>query len=114
MGPLPESMLAKGHPAERPVLVPFETVKRRGPLPPPVIACGTVQHLHRGRMRQAIRTFSDLAEKLKMDVHDLMRQCNGKTPPGKALVKGLAKELEISESQLEKLAEEVQEDLSAQ
>jgi hypothetical protein len=33
----------------------------------------------------------DLADKLKMDVTDLMRQCNGKVSPSKALVKGLAK-----------------------
>jgi hypothetical protein len=30
------------------------------------------------------RTFVDLAEKLKMDVHDVMRQCNGHAPPSKA------------------------------
>jgi hypothetical protein len=30
-----------------------------------------------------------------MDVADLMKQCNGKIPPSKALVKGLAKELNI-------------------
>jgi hypothetical protein len=30
------------------------------------------------------RTFADLAEKLKMPVEDLMRQCNGKVPPSKA------------------------------
>jgi hypothetical protein len=46
-----------------------------------------------------------------MPVEDLMRQCNGKAPPSKALVKGLAKELEIDESFLEKLAEEVRKDL---
>jgi ribosome-binding protein aMBF1 (putative translation factor) len=57
------------------------------------------------------RTFIDLADKLQMDVTDLMRQCNGHASPSKALVKGLAKELEISESQLEKLAEEVRRDL---
>ena len=44
------------------------------------------------------RTFIDLAAKLKMDVTDLMRQCNGKVSPSKALVKGLAKELDIDES----------------
>jgi hypothetical protein len=33
-----------------------------------------------------------------MDVNDLMRQCNGKVSPSKALVKGLAKELDIDES----------------
>jgi ribosome-binding protein aMBF1 (putative translation factor) len=61
---------------------------------------------------QKSRTFVDLAEKLKMPVEDLMRQCNGKVPPSKALVKGLARELEINESYLEKLAEEVRKDLS--
>ena len=34
-----------------------------------------------------VRKFYDLAEKLKMDVTDLMRQCNGKVSPSKALVK---------------------------
>jgi transcriptional regulator with XRE-family HTH domain len=58
------------------------------------------------------RTFSGLAEKLKMDVTDLMRQCNGKAPPSKALVKGLAKELGIDESFLDRLAEEVRKDLA--
>jgi ribosome-binding protein aMBF1 (putative translation factor) len=58
-----------------------------------------------------MRNFVDLAEKLKMDVTDLMRQCNGHAPPSKALVKGLARELDISESYLEKLAEEVRKDL---
>jgi transcriptional regulator with XRE-family HTH domain len=53
------------------------------------------------------RTFADLAEELKMDVTDLMRQCNGKVPPSKALVKRLAKELGIDESFLNRLAEEV-------
>jgi hypothetical protein len=57
------------------------------------------------------RTFIDLAEKLKMDVTDLMRQCNGHASPSKALVKGLARELDISESYLDKLAEEVRKDL---
>ena len=58
-----------------------------------------------------MRTFVDLAEKLKMDVHDLMHQCNGHAAPSKALVKGLARELDINESYLEKLAEEVRKDL---
>jgi transcriptional regulator with XRE-family HTH domain len=58
-----------------------------------------------------MRTFQDLADKLKMDVTDLMRQCNGKVPPTKALVKGLAKELDITESYLDKLAEEVRKGL---
>jgi transcriptional regulator with XRE-family HTH domain len=57
------------------------------------------------------RTFADLAKKLQMNVNDLMRQCNGKTPPSKALVKGLAKELNIDESFLNRLAEEVRKDL---
>jgi hypothetical protein len=48
-------------------------------------------------------TFVDLAEKLKMDVTDLMKQCNGKTMPSK----GLARELGINESYLDKLAEDV-------
>jgi transcriptional regulator with XRE-family HTH domain len=56
---------------------------------------------------QKSRTEQDLGEKLRIPVEDLMRQCNGKTPPSKALVKGLAKELDINESYLEKLAEEV-------
>ena len=46
-----------------------------------------------------------------MDVHDLMRQCNGQAPRSKALVKGLARELDINESYLEKLAEEVRKGL---
>jgi transcriptional regulator with XRE-family HTH domain len=58
-----------------------------------------------------MRTFQDLAEKLKMPVEDLMRQCNGKAPPSKALVKGLAKELGIEESFLNRLADEVRKDL---
>ena len=57
------------------------------------------------------RTFADLAEKLKMDVTDLMRQCNGKVSPSKALVKGLAKELDVDESFLNRLADEVRKDL---
>jgi transcriptional regulator with XRE-family HTH domain len=60
-----------------------------------------------------IPTFADLAEKLGMDVTDLRRQCNAKAPPSKAMVKGLARELEIDESFLEKLAEEVRKDLGA-
>lgn len=60
-----------------------------------------------------LRTFVDLAEKLKMDVVDLMRQVNGKAAPSKALVKGLTRELDISESYLDKLAEEVRKDLGA-
>ena len=58
-----------------------------------------------------MRNFIDLAEKLKMDVHDLMRQCNGHASPSKALVKGLARELGLNESSLDKLAEEVRKDL---
>jgi hypothetical protein len=44
-----------------------------------------------------MRTFVDLAEKLRMPLEDLMLECNGKTPPTKALVKGLARELDISD-----------------
>ena len=46
-----------------------------------------------------------------MDVTDLMRQCNGKTAPTKALVKGVAKELGIDEAYLNGLADEVRKDL---
>ena len=38
-----------------------------------------------------------------MPVEDLMRQCNGHAPPSKTLVKGLAKELDITESYLDSL-----------
>jgi transcriptional regulator with XRE-family HTH domain len=58
-----------------------------------------------------MRTFTELAEKLKIDVIDLMRQSNGKVPPSKALVEGLAKELDIDEPFLNRLAEEVRQDL---
>jgi hypothetical protein len=58
-----------------------------------------------------MRTFPDLAEQLKMPVEDLMRQYNGKVPPSKALVKGLAKELGIDEAFLNRLADEVRKDL---
>jgi hypothetical protein len=60
------------------------------------------------------RTFHDLAEKLKMPVEDLVRQCNGKVSPSKALVKGLARELDIDESFLNRLADEVRKDLDRQ
>ena len=58
-----------------------------------------------------MRTLVDLADKLKMDVSDLMRQANGHASPSKALVKGLARELGIDEGYLEKLAAEVRKDL---
>ena len=60
-------------------------------------------HRHGDDRAKQFRTFADLAEKLKMDVTDLMRQCNGKTAPTKALVKGLATEpgLSMSHSALE-------------
>lgn len=61
---------------------------------------------------QKSRTFVDLAERLKMDVHQLMRECNGYAPPSKALVKALARELDLSESMLDRLAEEVRRDLA--
>jgi hypothetical protein len=60
-----------------------------------------------------MRTFVGLAEKLRMPVQDLMRQCNGKVPPTKTPVKGLARELDINESYLDKLAEEVRRDLGS-
>jgi ribosome-binding protein aMBF1 (putative translation factor) len=46
------------------------------------------------------RTFADLAEKLRM-VSSLIRQVNGKAAPSRALVKGLARELDISEQYLD-------------
>ena len=58
--------------------------------------------------------FHDLAEKLKMPLEDLMRQCNAHQPPSKALVKGLARELGIDESLLNRLADEVRKDLGSQ
>jgi hypothetical protein len=58
-----------------------------------------------------MRTFVDIAEKLKMDVHDLMRQCDGHEAPSKALLKGLAKELGVSEESLDRMAEEVRKGL---
>ena len=58
-----------------------------------------------------MRTFVDLADKLGIPVEDLMRQANGHASPSNALVKGLAKELEIDESYLERLAAEVRKDL---
>jgi hypothetical protein len=57
-----------------------------------------------------MRTFVDLVEKLKMDVTDCA-SVTRRAPPSKALVKGLARELDISESYLDKLAEEVRKDL---
>jgi transcriptional regulator with XRE-family HTH domain len=51
-----------------------------------------------------MRTYVDLAEKLGMDVHELMRECKGEAPPSRAVVQGLARELHIDESYLEKLA----------
>jgi ribosome-binding protein aMBF1 (putative translation factor) len=58
-----------------------------------------------------MRTFADLADKLKTPVEDLMRQANGHTAPSKALVKDLSRELDIDEAYLEKLAAEVRKDL---
>jgi hypothetical protein len=58
-------------------------------------------------------TFQDLAAKLKMDVVQLMRECNAKVPPSRPLVKGVAKQLGIDEALLERLAEEVRRDLGA-
>jgi hypothetical protein len=69
-------------------------------------------HIGAACTRQMV-TFADLADRLKMDVTDLMRQCNAKAPPSKALVKGLARELKIDEGFLEKLADEVRKDLGA-
>jgi hypothetical protein len=48
-----------------------------------------------------------------MDLHQLMRECNAKAPPSRALVKGLARELDLSESMLDRLAQEIRKDLGA-
>jgi transcriptional regulator with XRE-family HTH domain len=40
-----------------------------------------------------IPRFGDLADRLGMDVTELMRECNGIAPPSKVLVKRLAREL---------------------
>jgi hypothetical protein len=56
-------------------------------------------------------TFQDLAQRLNVDVVQLMKECNAKVPPSKALVKGVAKELGIDEGFLQKLADEVRKDL---
>jgi hypothetical protein len=56
-------------------------------------------------------SFQDFAEKLKMDIHQLMLECNnGHAPPSRALVKRVAKELKIEESFLQNLADEVRRD----
>jgi hypothetical protein len=62
-------------------------------------------------VRYIVRTLADLAEKL--DVNDRMRQRNGKVSRSKALVRGLAKELDIDESLLTRLAEEARKDLGS-
>jgi hypothetical protein len=63
--------------------------------------------------KQKSRTFLDLAEKLKMPVAELMAQCNGHAYPSKALVKGPARELDVTESYLYKLANEVRNGLGS-
>jgi hypothetical protein len=50
---------------------------------------------HRCPLRQTVPDAPGLTEKLKMDVIDLMQQCDA--PPARALVKGLARELKIGE-----------------
>jgi hypothetical protein len=54
------------------------------PYKPPYLFSVTIGETCNRKMR----TFVDLAEKLKMDVTDLIRQCNGQAFPSKALVKG--------------------------
>jgi hypothetical protein len=46
-----------------------------------------------------------------MDVVEVMKQCNGKVPPSKTLVRGVAKQLGIDEAFLDRLADEVRKDL---
>lgn len=43
----------------------------------------SVQRHHWGGMRPEMVSFHDLAAALKMDVTELMRQANAKTPPSK-------------------------------
>jgi hypothetical protein len=56
-------------------------------------------------------SFYDLAAALRMDVVEVMKQCNGKVPPSKTLVRGVAKQLGIDEAFLDRLADEVRKDL---
>jgi hypothetical protein len=44
--------------------------------------------------------------RLKMDVHQFMKECNGHASPSSALVKGLARELDLSESMLDRLSKQ--------
>ncbi len=64
-------------------------------------------------LTRKMMTFHELAEKLKMDVTDLMRQCNGHAAPSEALVKGLSNELGMDEALLNRLADEVRKDLGS-
>jgi hypothetical protein len=59
-----------------------------------------------------MRNFLDLAEKLKMDVHDLMRQCNGHASPIQSAGQR-SRQRTRNEESLDKLAEEVRKDLGA-
>jgi hypothetical protein len=60
------------------------TVPDQKPYKPPYAFSVTIGE----NCARQMRTFADLAEKLNMPVEDLMRQCNGKVSPSKALVKG--------------------------
>jgi hypothetical protein len=62
-------------------------------------------------LTRKMMTFHELSEKLRIDVTQLMRECNGHAPLSRALVKGAAKELGIDEALLNRLAEEVRKDL---
>jgi hypothetical protein len=51
--------------------------------------------------------------KLAVDPMELLRMINGRAIPTKAIVAGLAKELDSDPSYLEKLADEIRKDLGA-
>jgi hypothetical protein len=57
-----------------------------------------------------VRNFFDLANALNVQVREVVLQCNGYAPPSKVLVQGLARELDIDEGFLERLADEVRKD----
>jgi transcriptional regulator with XRE-family HTH domain len=54
-----------------------------------------------------------LSAKLGLEPMELVGMINGRTSPSKDVVQGLARELDIEESFLIKLADEVRRDLSA-
>jgi transcriptional regulator with XRE-family HTH domain len=55
--------------------------------------------------------FHKLAAALRVDPMDLLRMINGRSSPSKAIVAGLATELDSDPRFLEKLADEIRKDL---